>query len=115
MKCGEIIGSGHVCQKCQEQFADELAAKSSKKAYALTLLGAGIGYYIYTRVLPEGSISKVFSDASKGKSELMPAITDVILKIKEPASIFDVQARLLFAAIVFALLGSFALLAIARR
>lgn len=115
MKCGDIIGSGHVCRKCQEQFSDELSSKSNKKAYALTILGVGIGYYIYSRVLPEGAISKVFSEASSSRHKLMPAIANILDKINEPATLIDVQARLLFAAIVFALIGAFALLALARR
>ena len=115
MKCGDIIGSGHVCKKCQEQFQDELAAKSGKKAYALTILGVGMAYYIYSRVLPAGSISKVFREASSSYKDLIPAIIDNIEKIKEPASLIDAQMRILFAAIIFALLFSFGLLAFARR
>jgi hypothetical protein len=115
MKCGEIIGSGHVCQKCQEQFANELAAKSNKKAYALTVLGACAGYYIYSRVLPAGAISKVFREASSSYGELIPAITHNLEKIKEPATLIDIQFRLVFAAVIFTLIGAFALLAIARR
>jgi hypothetical protein len=114
MKCGDIIGKGHVCRKCQEEFSHEFEAKGRKKAYALTGIAFLAMAVIYSK-MPAGSVSKVFSDASSSSGEFIPAVIDILEKVKEPASILDIQMRLLFAAIVFALIGSFALLAIARR
>jgi cytochrome bd-type quinol oxidase subunit 2 len=113
-RCGEIIGSGHICTKCQEEFSHELAAQGRKKAYIITATFVLAAIVILPR-MQTGAVSKVFSDASSTRHEFIPTVASVLEKVKEPASILDIQARLLFAAVVFALVGSFALLTIARR
>lgn len=114
MKCGDIIGSGHVCGKCQEEFSHELEAKGRRRAYVLTAIAVIAAAAIYSK-MPKGSVSKVLSDASSSRHQLIPAVSGVLEAAKAPTSMVDVQFRMIFVAVVFALVGAFALLAIARR
>jgi hypothetical protein len=114
MKCEEVIGKGHVCLKCQEEFSHELEAKSRKKAYFITVFGIVMGAYMFSR-LPPGTVSKFYGNAVLGYHKLVPTTLDILEKAKEPTSILDIQARLLFGAVVFALIASFALLTFARK
>lgn len=114
MKCGDVIGKGHICSKCQVEFSKELAKKNRKKTFVLSAAFIGLIYFIYAK-LPSNSLSQIPGNAQKGSKELGPAISGIVDAIKEPATLFDIQARLLFAAIVFALVGSFFLLAKAGK
>ncbi len=114
MKCGDIIGKGHVCRACQEEFSQEIAAKGRKKARVITVLGIGLLAFAYTRI-PPGTISQFSKDVSTGSKELIPAIRGILESVKEPASLLDIQMRMVFAGVVLILIGSFALLSFARR
>lgn len=113
-KCGEIIGSGHLCRRCQEEFLTEIEEKGREKAYILTAFAVIAAVAIFSR-MPKGTVSKVLSDASSSSRDFIPAVINILEKIKEPTSMIDIQFRMIFAAVIFALVASFALLTIARR
>lgn len=88
--------------------------ESRKNAYVITAVFVVLSVYLYPR-LPTGAISQLKNNVLTGYKDFIPAIINLIEKVKEPTSFLDIQMRMLFAAVVFVLIGSFALLALARR